>query len=288
MGLFGRLLGRPPSPHEFAQAVCRRFRQADPKLDPVYDRDNFSILVEKPDHHVNLANFYAEHKGLDRSARKEHVDTIVRAILSARLEPPEEWEDAKPDIRPKIWSRAGLDLPRLQSRLLGGPGDVGGPLIPLGEHLYLGLVYDLPRAMQSIPDDRLKQWGITVFEAMESAKDQLKQIPIGVMGTGEGFYVFNTGDHYDSARLILVGDLHQLECKGQPVALVANRDSLFVTGSEDAEGLRLMVELAEPALTEEPRPLSPFPLIYEYGEWSDWEFPVDHPSYFRIRMLQVS
>ncbi|QDT37353.1 hypothetical protein [Stratiformator vulcanicus] len=287
MGLLGRLLGRPPSPDEFAKAVCRRFRQAGAELDPAYDREQFSIVVEQPDHVVNLANFYAEHRTLDRSARKEHIDTIVRAILSARLEPPEEWEDAKPDIRPKVWSRAGLDLPRLKSRLKGGPGDVGGPLMPLGEHLYLGLVYDLPRAMQSIPDERLESWGITIYEALEAAKHELEQIPFALMGTGEGFYIFNTGDHYDSSRLILVEQFERLDLKGRPVVLVGNRDSLFLTGSEDSEGLRLLVELGETALTEEPRPLSPFPLIFEDGHWEDWDFPVGHPSYSRLRELQT-
>ena len=47
------------------------------------------------------------------------------------------------------------------------------PYHPLGDHLAIALVYDLPEAMQTIGQERLDKWGVTLYEAMEVARENL-------------------------------------------------------------------------------------------------------------------
>jgi hypothetical protein len=53
--------------------------------------------------------------------------------------------------------------------------------------------------------------------------------------------------------------------------MAPNRNTLIITGSEDVEGQRTMLNLTREAL-KEPRPMSPRPLILKDGEWLNY-FP---------------
>ena len=89
----------------------------------------------------------------------------------------------------------------------------------------------------------------------------------------------NTGDSYDATRLILTNLIEQLEVEGTPVAMVPNRNTLLVTGSESEVGVKMMVELASRELMENARPLIATALIFRDGQWEDWQVPEDHPSW---------
>ena len=42
-----------------------------------------------------------------------------------------------------------------------------------------------------------------------------------------------TGDAFDAARILLLDRVRSLKLTGEPVAMVVNRESLLLTGSED-------------------------------------------------------
>ena len=63
-----------------------------------------------------------------------------------------------------------------------------------------------------------------------------------------------TGDCYDASRLLLLDTIRQFRVKGDYIAMVPNRDTLIVTGAEDADGLKAMVGLAKDAV-QKPRHL---------------------------------
>ena len=74
---------------------------------------------------------------------------------------------------------------------------------------------------------------------------------------------------------------------GKRVAMVPNRDPLYLTGSEDEVGLAMMAELASQALNE-PYALSGIPLILDEGAWADWMPPEDHPLHRRFRQIEAN
>src|SRR6202011_4912262 len=118
------------------------------------------------------------------------------------------------------------------------------PEYEVGSHLVASLAYDLPQAMVSVSKERLEKWGVTYYEALEIARENLEQTPFTYAEIGKGCYAFATGDSYDACRLLLPSRVEQLRVTGDLIAMVPNRDSLLVTGSDDAQGLKIMVELA--------------------------------------------
>ena len=113
----------------------------------------------------------------------------------------------------------------------------------LGDHLAVGLVYDLPESMVMLHRDQLKTWDVTFFEAFEIARANLADLEASFGSMEDRLYISDTNDNFDASRVIMTEWIRQLQVKGAPVATVPNRDKLIVTGSEDAKGLRMMARL---------------------------------------------
>ncbi|MFO0882677.1 MAG: DUF1444 family protein [Pirellulales bacterium] len=148
------------------------------------------------------------------------------------------------------------------------------------------LVYDLPGTMQTISIDQLKTWGVTFYEALEAAVDNLRQMgQVQVAKIGEGTYVSCSGDCYDASRMLLDSLLDQFEVEGDMILMAPNRDLLIATGSKDAAGLDSMISLALQSL-EQPRPISTFAFRREEGEFSVWLPDPTSPHYKSFKELQ--
>ena len=127
---------------------------------------------------------------------------------TAGFELPEDFADIHPDLLPVVRSRFYLESVALQSRARGGEG-VAVPQQPIGDHLSLSLVYDLPQAMRSIIQDDLDKWGISFYEAVEAARSNLEQMGNIAFASlqsqsGEGVYISATSDNYDASRLVML------------------------------------------------------------------------------------
>lgn len=273
----------------------RLFREAGDTRPFEFQADQFRLVVsgetdesgkeKAPSAEVlNLHNFYAEHCRLPRVHRKEHLRQVVRGVLQGQIEMPDEFAHAAPDLRPRIWPRSMFAKLELQQRLDGGNA-VDVPRYLIGNHLALGLVYDLPHSMRSISGEDLKGWDVSWYEAMEAAKQSLSEVEFAVAGIGDHLYASASGDNYDASRLILIDFIRQMEVDGDHVAMIPNRDTLLITGSNDDEGLTIMAELAEKAL-EDPRPLGATPLRLHDDEWVDWMPPDGHPLQPRFQEMK--
>ena len=95
-------------------------------------------------------------------------------------------------------------------------------------------MYDMPDAMRSIVQDDLDNWGVTFYEAMEVAKENLKRLPQKFMGPeeGSGVYLSANGDNYDASRLLLVDLIRQFNLHGDAIAMAPTRGTLVVAGSD--------------------------------------------------------
>jgi hypothetical protein len=173
-------------------------------------------------------------------------------------------------------------------RLPGGPSggldDIAS--VAVGEHLLASVAYDWPESVQSINRSNLEAWGVTIYEALEVARENLRDTMLGFSKIGDSLVTAMTGDSYDVSRLLLTDWVAELGMAGRPVAMVPNRDTLLITGEGDEAGLRMMLGLAEEALRE-PYPLIGGALVLEAGEWVDWLPPEGHPSRGPFRRLRL-
>jgi hypothetical protein len=157
----------------------------------------------------------------------------------------------------------------------------------LAEHLAIGLVYDLPDSMRTIIAEDLESWGVTFYEALEAACANLRQKEDPVFfSPHDGVYLSATGDNYDASRLVLTDMVQHFEIRGDAIAMVLNRDTVVITGSESTTGLTIMAARARQALGE-PRPISSIAMRLVDEEWMPWLPAADHPLCEEFTLLRL-
>ena len=284
MGFLSKLFG-PPTRDDFAKLFMAELARQGHAAK--YDPADFSLRTLGDEPHVyNLHNFYDEQCKLPKAERKTHLLRSVTACLSSQRDLPEDYEDAEPDLRIKLWCRATLEKVRLRQLLESGDGNLAFPVQEVGEHLFATVVYDYPAAVRSVSTDDLNRWGVSIYEALEVAKHNLAEDQSMLASLGDSLYVSLTGDSYDASRLLLVDKIRSLKVKGDPIAMIPNRDSLLITGSDDLEGQGMMLDLAEKG-ADEPRTMIFTPLRLEGDGWIDWTPPPSHPLYSRWQTLEI-
>jgi len=287
MGLIDKFLG-PPTPDKFAQMLVNGLSKAGDPREANYDSEKFQIRFLEGGRSAgvaNLRNFYEEHCNLPRKERSKHLKHVIRGLLTYLKPAPDDYEDVLPDLRPIVRARSYFEFLSLQSEIEGHDP----PQIPnhdIGEHLSASIVYDLPESMQSISNEQLEQWDVSYYEALEVARRNLTETEFAVARLGDHLYVSATGDNYDASRMLLTDLLEQMDVDGPMVAVVPNRDTLLITGADDPEGLSLLADLAEKALSG-PRPMSAVPMILKHGEWTTWMPESNHPCYERFQLLEI-
>jgi hypothetical protein len=296
MDFLDRLLGKP-TPDGFAEKLRQALGEAGDPRTFRYGRDGFRLVATEDGEEVgviNLGNLYKQYQDQPSSERKEHLRRSALALGKTKWRVlPDDYEVAKPNLRPKLWSRGGLaEHDREQMAKTGKRAFFDAiNYFPVGDHLVGTVAYDWPEATQSIAPEQFEKWGVTVYEAMEDARQNLAAIRFtrGVIGdkadTGQ-LTIFQEGDNYDAARLLMVDVIRDMPVRGRHVAMVPNRDQLYLTGSDDEIGLKIMIDLAEHGLADQSYGLSMVPLILDDDVWLDWMPPVDHPLHQRFRELK--
>ena len=103
---------------------------------------------------------------------------------------------------------------------------------------------------------------------------------------GEGLYVSQTKDNYDASRLLRLDLIRQFRVQGDYVAIVPDRDTLVVTGTDDVCRLQAVAALVKDALRK-PRSISGLVLRLDGDEWVPWMPDRSHPAYQDLRTLQI-
>jgi hypothetical protein len=281
---------RPPGRDQFARLVIARLQRAGQNGQLKYDSEQF--LIERGgDGFINLANLYHEYCQAPRQQRDKVLDRFIRGCVgTSEFELPEEFADVHPDLLPVVRSRFYLESVILQSRARGGEA-VAVPQQLIGDHLSLSLVYDLPQAMRSIIQDDLDRWGVSFYEAAEAARENLEHMGNVSFASlqseaGDGVYISANSDNYDASRLVLVDLVKKMAVRGEYVAMVPNRDTLVVTGSQDEAGLAVMCKVAEDSFRK-PRPISTIALRLVGDQWDSWLPQVQSPVYDKFRELRI-
>jgi hypothetical protein len=285
MGLFDKLFG-PPSKDRFAQMFMEAVRAAGERNRISYDRDRFAV-VDGGSHVAFLGNVYPEYCSAPKSERGGVFANAVRTWFLNLQDLPQCFEDVHPDLLPVVRCRSYFELTMLHPGV-EGKKPLRWPYQVLGEHFGVGLVYDLPTSMRAITQDDLDAWGVTFYEALEAARENLKGLELAFLGPqeGEGVYLSAAKDNYDASRLILPDLVGQFRVKGEPVAMVPNRSNLIVAGTEDLDGLKAMLGFAQDAL-KEPRPNSGIALRLDGDAWVSWLPDRSHPLYRDFKRMQV-
>ncbi|MEI8374165.1 MAG: DUF1444 family protein [Planctomycetota bacterium] len=277
-----------PDKNEFAQLVITRLQEAGVIGEITYDPEKFMISEAGEKQSILfLHNAYQEYCSLPQEDRPQSLRQYVRAWIQAHKSAPEEYADIQSDILPAVRSRSFFESARLRM-IVDGNEDTYLQYQTLGDDLGLGLVYDMPDSMRPISNKEIDLWGVTFYEALESARDNLRQLHPMIVGPeeGEGIYIFTTNDGYDCSRLIILDLIRQFQVKGDYIAMVPGREMLIVAGSEDTPGLEAMIALAKKSF-EQPRAVSGTALRLVGDGWESWMPEADHPLYDEFRKIHM-
>ena len=253
MGILDNIFGsKPPSEDQFAQMLIDGIRRAGETGEIQYDAEEFMLTAPQKTI-LNLANAYREYCSAPREDRQEVFQKWVRAWFINEKPVPKDYEDIRPDLLPAVRGRAYFELAELELVASGRSGPPC-PYQPLGEHLRVGLVYDMHEAMRSIQQEDLDAWGVTFYEAMEVAMENLRQLPMQFIGPekGGGVYLSANDDDYDASRLLLTDLIARFHLDGNPIAMVPARNALIVAGADDVNALKSLVTLARGAVEKQP------------------------------------
>jgi uncharacterized protein YtpQ (UPF0354 family) len=282
MSFFSKFFG-PPDKNAFAKLILERLRQAGVTGDLQYDPDKFWI-VKADRTQFYLGNVYAEYCRAAKSEREKLLKACISTWASMGLQPPEEFEDAKCDLMPLVKDRSyfEVDLPSQ------GKGELSAvhPYEIIADSLCVSLGYDLPSSVMSVNQELLDNWGVTLYEALEAAKNNLREVTKSFAQLHPSLYVVSHGDAYDASRLILVDLIEQMEVTGRHVAMIPNRETLIVAGDEDDDALAGMLKLAEESVAHE-RYITGMAYRLNEGNWESWLPPENHPLYNQFRSLML-
>lgn len=268
----------------FVDLFLGALKQSQPGSEFQYKEEEFA--VQSPSGRINLVNFFAEYCQLPWHKRKAYIQRTVGIFTTVRDVLPEDFEEARKNLMPKIWMRSSFAHQALMCQIDGhSPPELD--FQPLGDHLLTTIVYDLPESMQTIPPNQFETWDISSYEAWEIAIENLAERTKAMAKIGDHMVSAVSGDNYDANRLFLVDRLREMGMEGDLVAMVPNRDTLYVTQIHDPVGLKMMAELSDTALQNEPRPMSPFPLQHVDGEWVDWHPPMNHVLYPKFQEMRA-
>ncbi|RKG94198.1 hypothetical protein D7V97_39385 [Corallococcus sp. CA053C] len=236
----------------FAQQALEALRATGIPGALTYDPERFLIQSTAPDGGLGMVVFLSNfHREYLATAPEKRGEVLARLGRSGALpEGAETYAQARPHLMLVVRARDTFEQFPQQS---GEKVPVSWQ--PLGEVLAEALVQDTPEAMRYVSPDDLARWGISYGQAHADAMANLRRLDsVPLTHLALGTCLLATNDSYGASRLLLEDVMSGCEVKGERVVLVPNRDTLLITGAEDAEGL---LEVAEAALAglKAPRPV---------------------------------
>lgn len=269
MGLFDFLTRRRPE-DDYAHKVIARLADAGWPHKVGYDRANFRLLTDDRGAILNLDRLYREWQASPRVRRAALLDRAIAPVVQAGL--VDDYQRSAPNLVPLIRSVAELQLVALNAE----PPELetwqlyrtfAGPLVQI-----LGV--DLPHATGLLPKSQAAAWGKTQEELFDLALENLvARSPVRFTDLGDGLYVSDYEDSYDSSRLLLPELFLALQLRGDPVAVAVSRHQVVVAGSEDAGAIEAMAAYVVHAFDDNSRPLAYQPLILRGRQWAPLEPP---------------
>ena len=239
-----------PSKYKFAKLIMDAIHKAGETRKITYEQDAFLLRGEgKSGSIISLSNLYQEYCSAPGYGREEIIKGCMHNWFAHLLKMPEKFEGLKPDLLPALRDRSYFELTPLHLEVEGCKA-AALPYEVLNEHFGVGLVYNLPDSLRFLPQEYLDELGVSFDEAMEVARQNLTKLKYGFIGlkSGEGVYLSASKDSYNPSRLILTDIIRRLRVKGDPIAMIPNRDSLIVTGADDEAGLAAMVAMVKDGL----------------------------------------
>lgn len=176
--------------------------------------------------------------------RRQRLRFIQEIVLAAQPDAPKSWADVKATLVPVVRDAGYLAITPLHARTAMGETEGKATTIasrPLATNIFETLVIDTPVQMVLVTEDRLVEWGVSLEEALDAAKDNLRrQSQAPFHRRAPGLWAAPWTDSYAAAR-VLLPDVLQRVCS-DPLVAIPSRDALFVGDARQPGVLAALLE----------------------------------------------
>ena len=232
-----------------------------------YTFDAAKSLVTDGNAQISTTNLYAEYLKLPPAERAASIQRVALSFAGSADEEANKLDNVRGQLLPAV--RAGMYFDyALQMKPTDEPPKDSAVFVPIGEVTGAGVAVDREASMMIATTKQLEEWGISLAQAMDIATKNLAAKGVAFREVQPGLWTSPAHDNYDSSRIFLFDEIAKLKLRGTVVALIPNRDTVFLAGAEDAKALLAMADLAEKA-SEEPRPIHTVPLCLSGRTWAD-------------------
>jgi uncharacterized protein YtpQ (UPF0354 family) len=259
---------------DFAQLVQRELQKTGVTGNATYDPTAFSLFFEQAEGAlltVNLGNVYQRYNAGNKAERQVQLDNFVKSIHEGMTDVSANYATVKKHLMPVVRSVYVDSLAQMQSPDWT-PEKAQEQLIvvskPLCADLAIGIGIDTENSIRRASPEQLAQWGVSFEQALQDAminlsarsQDQWRELQPGT-------FVSQFQDDYDASRLLLPASFLHLKVKGKHVALVPNRNTMLVTGSDDAAGQAVIQDYGLQVLNKQAGHTSMQTIAYDGNAW---------------------
>jgi hypothetical protein len=238
-------LGLKPTEAEFVQSLLKGRPDAESW---VYDAK--ARTLSQSGNVLSLVNIFGEFSSAPMAARLSLL-AKYRALLS-----PEKvsslWSYAQTRIYPLMRSKFDRSSLEIDQRRKGGklPARAARPFLADLERV---VGYDLGATVSQVPEEMVKEWGVSTQQVLERALGNLKALPTpSWKSLDQGVWKLQSPGSYNESFLQWPKAFENLPVTGEVLAAVPNRGVLLASGLKDFEALG---DAVQKALQELPWPL---------------------------------
>ena len=242
------------TPTQFTDEFAQELRKASPEITVEIVRD-MELKVTTADGRgltSFLDNAYDTYK-LDPQAKQETIAKFVAAGIEtiANLATPVELDRSL--IVPVIKDRSWLEETRNAMLARGAKDIIENVHEDLNSDLVIFYAEDSPKNIRYFGPKDLENAQIEQSELRTLACENLKRLLPKIERHGSnGLYMLTAGGDYEASLLLLdsVWSDLQKEVRGDIVVGIPTRDLLYVTGSQDTQGIEKMKQLVAKMFAE--------------------------------------
>lgn len=236
----------------------------------------FSLELEAAENKtstMNLDNAYARYKAAPDSLEDIAADfaAVAKKMTSPLVAAEAGLEKLLPAVRDLEYIRV------LQAESKNFEGEHKGDelaVLPLIGELGIVLAFDMESSTVFATWQRIESLGVKRDEALALALRNFENIAVDpVIHEFKGFVGLDSGGSYQASLLLTDAywERHKFPFKGDLVAFPVTRDAMFLTGSEETEGLKAARAIAAEWIEENAYPMSSQPIVRQYGKWDVFE-----------------
>lgn len=220
---------------------------------------------------VHLHNAYAQY-----SSAPERLHAILASHVAAHQISPAERPELS-TLMAVLKSAEAIEASRKQAATIGAPPGADFVYEPVGEGLFAMFVFDSEQGMRYLTTRDLSERQLDIGMLAPLARKNIDAyfarhgLDIALVPrTGSArVYVVRLDENYE-ASILLLADYWtpaRFPVRGEIVAFAPARNLVLVTGSEDAQGLRIARHVAQQAYREMGYVISPLGYVRREGKW---------------------